>query len=589
MDINGVNLKMHVKKRYDENSDIAEIEIHDINTKVIYKPSPNILDIHQPKHRKLLKAIPSDIHILLPIREGNDFIVMRLGWTTLQKTNLDSNDVEGRMYSNVLPFHYNLLKDYCKKAVTTKKTIKLRLYYYRNNRIQSIVHTTILEDNGKLYIVEDYSSEKEKNKPRIKEDNDSRKLELIEYFSQTGSYNLGPESPHIEEIIKIKTKTGNIKYLDSHVYVKFDENNEIISKTGFFKDISHELTEKNRSMDYLINGFIKNSKLALLIEPFNSKYSFSEGFYEILELDKQHDYKNNWKHIIENIEEKEIVQKINGIQHGKINKLNETFTYYPNKSKENKKIIELSLESFYINNEIHHLGFLIDITKDIEKSKQLEYAKRQSIIIKEVHHRIKNNFQILNSFINIEKKVYQDKPELVIEHMQSRLQSLADLHNQTYKNGDFEILNLKTNIENQDTALNNLLSENKDINFISNIEPDICLPISITTPIMLIINELTTNSIKHAFKNDENQEKIITKSAKLINNETCELIYTDNGKGIKKIENKEGHLGLNIIQSLTKQINGTLEINTPEKGSRFKIIFPIKEDTCDIQNNKFHN
>lgn len=251
----------------------------------------------------------------MPIREGNDFIVIRLGWTTLQKTNLDSNDVEGRMYSDVLPFHYNLLKDYCKKAVTTKKPIKLRLYYYRNNRIQSIVHTTILEDNGKIYIVEDYSSEKEKNKPRIKEDKDSKKLELIEYFSQTGSYykyknkytwtsgiyniinrtpeiddqyynivfnlvvdedqhkvekllnNLGPESSHIEEIIKIKTKTGNIKYLDSHVYVKFDENNEIISKTGFFKDISHELTEKNRSMDYLINGFIKNSKLALLIEP----------------------------------------------------------------------------------------------------------------------------------------------------------------------------------------------------------------------------------------------------------------------------------------------------------------------------------
>ena len=107
LDINGVNLKMHVKKRYDENSDIAEIEIHDINTKDIYKPSPKILDIHQPKHRKLLKAIPSDIHILLPIREGNDFIVMRLGWTTLQKTNLDSNDVEGRMY--VMFFHFIII------------------------------------------------------------------------------------------------------------------------------------------------------------------------------------------------------------------------------------------------------------------------------------------------------------------------------------------------------------------------------------------------------------------------------------------------------------------------------------------------
>lgn len=613
---------MHVKKRYDENSDIEEIEIHDINTKDIYKPSPNILDIHQPKHRKLLKAIPSDIHILLPIREGNDFIVMRLGWTTLQKTNLDSNDVEGRMYSNVLPFHYNLLKDYCKKAVTTKKTIKLRLYYYRNNRIQSIVHTTILEDNGKLYIVEDYSSEKEKNKPRIKEDKDSRKLELIEYFSQTGSYykyknkytwtsgiyniinrtpeiddqyynivfnlvvdedqhkvekllnNLGPESPHIEEIIKIKTKTGNIKYLDSHVYVKFDENNEIISKTGFFKDISHELTEKNRSMDYLINGFIKNSKLALLIEPFNSKYSFSEGFYEILELDKQHDYKNNWKHIIENIEEKEIVQKINGIQHGKINKLNETFTYYPNRSKENKKIIELSLESFYINNEIHHLGFLIDITKDIEKREHIKIIEKQKIIIKEVHHRIKNNLQILNSFINLEKREYSKEPELIIEHMQSRLNSLSILHAQTCESLDFENLNVNEAITQQEKTLNNLLSSHNDINFITYIDSELWMPISLITPILLIINELTTNSVKHAF-NDNTKNKQIYKHMKLIDGETCEFVFKDNGIGLK--DTKMQNLGSVIIKSLIKQINGTLEL-TVNNGTQFKIKFPINQE-----------
>lgn len=613
---------MHVKKRYDENSDIAEIEIHDINTKDIYKPSPKILDIHQPKHRKLLKAIPSDIHILLPIREGNDFIVMRLGWTTLQKTNLDSNDVEGRMYSNVLPFHYNLLKDYCKKAVTTKKTIKLRLYYYRNNRIQSIVHTTILEDNGKLYIVEDYSSEKEKNKSRIKEDKDSRKLELIEYFSQTGSYykyknkytwtsgiyniinrtpeiddqyynivfnlvvdedqhkvekllnNLGPESPHIEEIIKIKTKTGNIKYLDSHVYVKFDENNEIISKTGFFKDISHELTEKNRSMDYLINGFIKNSKLALLIEPFNSKYSFSEGFYEILELDKQHDYKNNWKHIIENIEEKEIVQKINGIQHGKINKLNETFTYYPNKSKENKKIIELSLESFYINNEIHHLGFLIDITKDIEKREHIKIIEKQKIIIKEVHHRIKNNLQILNSFINLEKREYSKEPELIIEHMQSRLNSLSILHAQTCESLDFENLNVNEAITQQEKTLNNLLNSHNDINFITYIDSELWMPISLITPLLLIINELTTNSVKHAF-NDNTKNKQIYKHMKLIDGKTCEFVFKDNGIGLK--DTKMQNLGSVIIKSLIKQINGTLEL-TVNNGTQFKIKFPINQE-----------
>lgn len=267
-------------------------------------------------------------------------------------------------------------------------------------------------------------------------------------------------------------------------------------------------------------------------------------------------------------------QKLKKMESGEVNKFDETFTFYKDKTTKKPITCELILENFYVNNELHTIGFLIDITQDIEKREHIKIIEKQKIIIKEVHHRIKNNLQILNSFINLEKREYSKEPELIIEHMQSRLNSLSILHAQTCESLDFENLNVNEAITQQEKTLNNLLSSHNDINFITYIDSELWMPISLVTPLLLIINELTTNSVKHAF-NDNTKNKQIYKHMKLIDGETCEFVFKDNGIGLK--DTKMQNLGSVIIKSLIKQINGTLEL-TVNNGTQFKIKFPINQE-----------
>ena len=99
--------------------------------------------------------------------------------------------------------------------------------------------------------------------------------------------------------------------------------------------------------------------------------------------------------------------------------LNEKFTYRVNEQKE--KILEVSIEKVKMDDTETYVGYLLDISSDIEEERQKQIVKKQNTVIKEAHHRIKNNLQILNSFINLEKKVHADDSELVIDHMQSRI------------------------------------------------------------------------------------------------------------------------------------------------------------------------
>lgn len=102
------------------------------------------------------------------------------------------------------------------------------------------------------------------------------------------------------------------------------------------------------------------------------------------------------------------------------------------------------LERFEFGHDTHSIGFITDVTEERQKQQALiEANEHQKVLIKEVHHRVKNNLQILNSFLNLEKRAYKNKPNIIIDHMQSRLSSLAILHEKTYNTTDFKNINLK--------------------------------------------------------------------------------------------------------------------------------------------------
>ena len=384
------------------------------------------------------------------------------------------------------------------------------------------------------------------------------------------------QTAQCDEIIHIKTKDGVLKTIEVNVYSYFDESG-IIIRQGMMNDITQYGDEElTKPVDFLLDGFKNSTKLALLIEPLNVKhYKFSKGFYYLIE--KDYEEYNHSRDILKNIVEEDTVHRLNKIIDGEINKIDETFNYYVDGNPDNKKVVDLYIERFEYGNAIHSLGFLTDITEERLKQEQLiKSNENRLILIKEIHHRVKNNLQVLSSFLNLEKRAYKDDPDLIIEHMQTRLNSLALLHEKTYNSQDFKNINLKNYMLDHDCQTINVVDFPNNIEFETHVDEDIELSIEVITPLLLIIDEITMNAIKHAFPDKTSKNNKITKSIRCIDDNTAELIIKDNGVGINDSADISKNLGCEIIKSLTKQLEGHISLLNEETGTAYKLIFPIE-------------
>jgi two-component sensor histidine kinase len=381
------------------------------------------------------------------------------------------------------------------------------------------------------------------------------------------------ETTQCNEIIRIRTVDGILKVVELNIYSYFDESGLII-RQGLINDITkYSEGQLTNPVDFLLNGFKNSEKLALLIEPLNAKqFNFSKGYYNIIEKDYSKYYHS--KDILRNIAEKDTIERINKLINGELNRINETFTY--NIDGNRKKVIDLYIERFEYGNSTHSIGFLADITEGQENYEQLIQSNDQRLIlIKEIHHRVKNNLQILNSFLNLEKRAYANDPNLIIEHMQTRLASLALLHEKTYNSKDFKNINLKDYLENHDRQTRNVIDSPNPIEFETHVDGDLNLTIEVITPLLLIIDEITMNAVKHAFP-DSSKNNRITKTVRKLDNHTAELIIEDNGVGMNDLDNITKNLGCEIIKSLTKQLGGKISLVKREKGTAYKLIFPTE-------------
>ncbi len=618
---------MHVERQYKELEKIEEVRVYNLDRNEAYQEAPQVKKPKNVRFSNVMKHVPSDINVFLPIDNGEDYVIERIGWNLLERTNTTLEDVEGRKLSQISPFYYDLLKDNFKEVLETGKTKSMRIFYYISDRIKTLANINIISDEGEIYVISDLRNTFDdiKTEEQQKEEEEENKANLIEYFSQTGSYyktrneyswtpgiynilnrtkeaadayhniifdlvipedrplveelieTMSPETDTYENIIRIQIPGGPIKYLDTYLYSKFDENGEEISNYGLFKDVSVD-THKHmtRPVDFMLNGFNQNSKLSLLVEPLSKRYEFSEGFYKIIEVDKS-DYVHT-KDIIDQIVEEEVKEELYKLLKGEIEELNCVLSFKVHGNENDLKICELFIERFDYGNKNHSIGFLTDITYARKKQKELmESNATKNILIKEVHHRVKNNLQVLSSFLNLERRAYSNNPSNILDNMQARLTSLALLHEKTYNTDDFININLEDYMKDQDSTLNSLFGA-KDINFVSEVDPNIHLSMDVITPLLLIVDELTMNAIKHAFPDPDMPNKTISKKIEFVDDSecVCELILRDNGVGLESPESLINHnLGWEIINNLTRQINGKLEILDCEVGTGFKILFPI--------------
>jgi PAS domain S-box-containing protein len=230
------------------------------------------------------------------------------------------------------------------------------------------------------------------------------------------------------------------------------------------------------------------------------------------------------------------------------------------------------------SNEKHEILYVDGIIQDITERKMAEEQLRGSLkeketLLKEIHHRVKNNLQVISSMLHLQSARVTDKVILMaLKESQSRVDTMALIHEKLYQSKDLTVIPMSGYIGDLITNLYISFGINdEEIRAVIKVA-DVNLNVSTAIPCGLIINELVTNCLKHAFRGGRKGEIVLSLLPQ--GEGKYELIVSDNGIGFPEkadFRNTET-LGLKLVISLISQLDGTIELNRTG-GSTFTIRF----------------
>ena len=201
----------------------------------------------------------------------------------------------------------------------------------------------------------------------------------------------------------------------------------------------------------------------------------------------------------------------------------------------------------------------------------------KEVLLKEVHHRVKNNLQIISSLLELQKIDIKDpKIRLALKEGQNRIQSVALIHKMMYQSENVSKVNMQAYLEDLLKILHESYKTNNKSVITSVNANNINFNITHAVPISLIVNEAVCNAYKHAFL--EQDEGKIEVSLEEKNNNEYELIIKDNGKGVQSNNtlNESNSIGIDLINGLAKQLKGKVVI-TSQDGIIIQVQFKIKK------------
>ncbi len=234
-----------------------------------------------------------------------------------------------------------------------------------------------------------------------------------------------------------------------------------------------------------------------------------------------------------------------------------------------------------------------DITERIKAEKSL--AKAEDARKKEVHHRIKNNLQVISSLLDLQADKFNDtKVVEAFRESQNRVISMALIHEELYKEEGTNTLDFSAYLEKlADTLLHTYEVSSKNIHMKMDLEENVSFDMDTAVPLGMIVNELVSNSFKHAFTGRDRGEiriKLGREESTEFESEECEstgfiLKISDNGIGIPENLNIEelDSLGFQLVTSLVEQLDGELEVKR-NNGTEFTIRFTVTEKNNQASN-----
>lgn len=242
---------------------------------------------------------------------------------------------------------------------------------------------------------------------------------------------------------------------------------------------------------------------------------------------------------------------------------------------------EVSLNQVDINDDAFLLASVRDITDRKKYEEQLTASlKEKEVLLKEIHHRVKNNLQILSSLLKLQSRSTHDKhTQEMFEESQARVKTMALIHEELYSTSNLTKIEFASYVQN---LANNLFrtygGASKAIKLDIHVD-DIQLDVDTAIPCGLIINELVSNSLKYAFPAErlaqqEHSENKIDIELRQQEDEHLMLKIRDNGVGLPAdldVGNTTT-LGMQLVNTLTEQLSGKMEYHN-HHGAEFAITF----------------
>lgn len=360
-----------------------------------------------------------------------------------------------------------------------------------------------------------------------------------------------------------KNKNGDIIPMEIYFTI-VREGSKIVAIQGVMRDISErkKAVEKLTESEKKYRNLVENIQEGLVTVDENEKIIYTNsaaagifGYSKKELLDKN----------LSSLTEPKQFQKITNQTSVRKKGVSSKYELNIIKKDGNRAIISITASPLFNNDGEYYGSF--GIFQDITKSKKAELRikkdlKEKIILLQEIHHRVKNNLQIISSMLNLQSyKVKTDKELDLINDSRNRIITMSMIHEQLYKSSD---------LANVDFGeyLNELTSKlfyvfNTDFSKIAlEIKVDkIFISINEAIPCGLIVNELVTNALKHAFPGDT-KGKIIIEFKKVENHKI--LIISDNGIGLPdhiSIE-KSTSVGFTIIRALIAQLQAEYTLNS---------------------------
>jgi PAS domain S-box-containing protein len=428
-------------------------------------------------------------------------------------------------------------------------------------------------------IFELYGRWPEMNKELTRPENQYSSAEYHSFWN--GKYEEAFAGKEIEFVTERTNTKGQKVFRQIYLHPIYD-NKEVVEVSGMGIDITDKITSEQKIIDQAakLNAvFEGSSHFIWTIDKESKLTSFNKNFIDLIARSYNAEPKvgmciNAPPFVSDQQYNQWWIDQLGRALNGERLNFETVFT----DDSQNKTYLDVYLNPIYSDNKIIEVsGIAHDITERITHEEKVNQSlKEKEVLLKEVHHRVKNNMQVISSILNLQSSYVTDQYALnLLKESQNRIKTMAYIHESLYQNKTFTSINFSDYIS---TLTNNILQSYAASIQKVKLELDIqkiILNLDTSIPAGLIINELVTNSIKHAFS--ASNEGII-----LINLYTKDnvlfLEVSDDGKGFPKdIDFKNTNsLGLQLVNTLVEQLNGKLELSDNKKGgTSFYISFPM--------------